>query len=466
MFLKKIINLKKTLLFRLTVLYAGIFSLSALLIFLFCYFKIYSVTMDDLDSELLDDIQFFSSIFSEGGLEAVKDEIAGEGAKEDPEEEFSRLLTMKGEVVVSTDLSSWGVVDKKNNLGRLQDGGTDHIIQTLTVPDTDDKARMISAVIGPELVLQIGETLEDAEDYLEIFRNWFLILLFIVMIFSSLIGWFMAKRALLDMEDVTKTAFEISKGAYDKRVQIKDRFEEIRRLGGTFNSMLDRIQRLLKSMREVNANIAHDLRSPLTRIRGIAEMSLMNEKTVDEYKNMAASIIEECDRLIDMINTMLEITESESGISEPQIEELDVVKVIREACELFRPIAGEKNIDIQEEFPDVLSLIGDRKKVQRIVSNLLDNAIKYTPEGGSVSITAKAEHERVELIFEDTGVGISERDLPHVFERFYQCDRSRSRGGVGLGLSLVKAFTEAMNGTISVISTVDKGSRFAVSFYQ
>jgi signal transduction histidine kinase len=325
---------------------------------------------------------------------------------------------------------------------------------------------MISAVIGPGVVLQIGEALEEAEEYLQIFRIWFLILLFIVMILSSIIGWFMAKRALLDMEDVTETASEISKGFYDKRVRIKDRFEEIGRLGGTFNSMLDRIEKLLKSMREVNANIAHDLRSPLTSIRGIAEMSLMNERSVDEYKNMAASTIEECDRLIDMINTILEITEVEAGIREPRLEDLDVVRLIRDACELFRPIANEKSIRITEDIPDQLSFRGDRKNLQRIISNLLDNAIKYTPEGGSVSISLRAEEKRINIFFEDTGIGISETELPHIFERFYRCDRSRSRGGVGLGLSMVKAFTEAMKGSIDVMSTVNKGSRFSVVFPQ
>jgi signal transduction histidine kinase len=422
--------------------------------------------MDDLDSELLDEIEMYSAILSEEGLERMRDEIGRLGETEDPEEEFHRLLTIDGKVVASTDMSSWGIVDIKDKPDGLQDGGPGHIIQTLTVPGTDHKARMISAVIGPGVVLQSGEALEEAEEYLQIFRNWFLILLFIVMILSSIIGWFMARRALLDMEDVTETASEISKGFYDKRVLIKDRFEEIGRLGGTFNSMLDRIEKLLKSMREVNANIAHDLRSPLTSIRGIAEMSLMNERSVDEYKNMAVSTIEECDRLIEMINTILEITEVEAGIREPRLEDLDVVRLIRDACDLFRPIANEKNIRITEDIPDQLSFRGDRKNLQRIISNLLDNAIKYTPEGGSVGISIKAEEKRINIFFEDTGIGISETELPHIFERFYRCDRSRSRGGVGLGLSMVKAFTEAMKGSIDVISTVNKGSRFSLVFPQ
>jgi signal transduction histidine kinase len=382
MFLRKILNLKNTLLFRLTFLYAGIFTLSSLLVFFIFYFKIYTVTMDGMDEELLGEIEAYSSVMGEEGIEGVKTRIAEEAESEDPHEEFYRLLAVNGEVLATTDISSWGPVDIHDSLAKLSSDDVDHVFKTLTPPEQENKARMISAVIGPDVVLQIGETLEDAQEYLEIFRNLFLMLLIILMFLSALIGWFIARRALLDVEEVTETAAEISRGVYDRRVQVKDRFEEIKRLGNTFNIMLDRIQNLLKSMREVNDNIAHDLRSPLTRIRGTAEMSLMSEKSIDDYKNLAASTVEECDNLIDMINTMLDITEIESGVSEPKIENFDLVKLILEAYELFLPVAHEKKIKMKVDLPEKLDFRGDRKNLQRIVSNLLDNALKYTPEGG------------------------------------------------------------------------------------
>jgi signal transduction histidine kinase len=228
--------------------------------------------------------------------------------------------------------------------------------------------------------------------------------------------------------------------------------------------MLDRIQSLLKSMKEINDNIAHDLRSPLARIRGIAEMSLLKEKSTDAYRDMAASTIEECDTLISMINTMLDITEAEAGVNGVQLEEFELVELIREACELFRPIAEEKQIKLKTSLPESLTMMSDRKKMQRIVTNLLENAIKYTAEGGMVAVSAAAQDEEVRIDFDDTGVGISENDLPHIFERFYRCDRSRSQGGVGLGLSLVKAYTESINGTIHVESTLNQCSRFTLRF--
>jgi len=463
MFLKKFHEVKGTLLFRLTVYYAGIFALSSLFILLIFYFKIHTVTMKNMDNELIDYVEEYAEIMREKGIDGVKAKIEDASETEDPDEEFFRVLTFKGNIAATTDTSTWGVLDKEENLIQLQSGETLHVLQTLNIPGRKFKARMITAPLSPDIVLQIGDTFEDAENYLQIFRNWFLVLLFPVTALAAIVGWFMSRHALLDVDNVTQTAYEISKGAFYRRVQVKDRFDEIKRLGETFNSMLDQIETLLRSMREVNDNIAHDLRSPLTRIRGIAEMTLMRESSADEYKNMAVSTIEECDRLIGMINTMLDITEVESGINETEIIDLDVSKLIRDVCDLFRPIANEKKIQLSDDVPEKLILCGDRKKLQRILSNLLDNALKYTPEGGSVSIAAKIEEKRISIIFEDTGAGISETDIPHVFKRFYKCDKSRSRNGVGLGLSLVKVLAEAMKGTINVTSTVNKGSRFTIT---
>ena len=466
MFLRKILSLKNTLLFRLTILYAGIFTLLSFLAFAIFYYQILTVTMKGMDEELLKEIEEFSIVMAEAGLEEVKVEVAEEAESEDPDEEFYRLINFNGDVLATTDMSSWGSVEKYNNLKKLQEGETNYIFQTLTIPGREYKARMISATIGTDTVLQIGETLEEAEEYLTIFRNLFAILLIILMSLSAVIGWLMARQALLGMEQVTQTAIEISQGAYDKRVQVKDRYDEIKRLGSTFNTMLDRIQNVLRSMREINDNIAHDLRSPLARIRGLAEMMLMRERSVDDYKKMAASTVEECDDLIDIVNTMLDITEAEAGVQVLEIEELDLKKLIIDAHELFQPIADEKRINVTLDLPHKLLFKGDRKRTQRIVTNLLENAIKYTPDRGKVSISAFENDGRISIIVEDTGIGIPEADLPHIFERFYQCDKSRTERGIGLGLSLAKAFVVALGGTLTARSTLDKGSAFLVTLPQ
>ncbi len=202
----------------------------------------------------------------------------------------------------------------------------------------------------------------------------------------------------------------------------------------------------------------------MARIRGIAEMTLMGKKSDEKYQEMAVNTMEECDNLINMVNTMLDITEAEAGVSLIEKEQVDIVAMVAEACDLFGPIAREKNVFLQNDLSTPLTLRGDRNKLQRIVTNLIENAIKYTPKDGMVKIMAQQDPDEVQLIFQDTGIGIPESELPRIFERFYRCDRSRPRGGVGLGLSLAKAYTEAMNGVITVTSQVNRGSTFRLQF--
>lgn len=464
MFSGKLHNFKNSLIFRLTILYAVAFTVLSSIGFLIFYYRIYAVTMEDLDLELLAKTRKYADLMKEAGLESVLLEIADEAESEDPREDFYRLFNFKGDMLFTTDMSFWGPIDRKDILLKMQSGGLSYTIQTQTFEERDDEARMITAIIGPDSVLQLGESLEEVDEYLDVFFRLFSILVISLIVVSTIIGWLLARRATIDMQEVTETAEQISRGTYDRRVKVKGRYREIERLSVTFNRMLDRIQSLLKSMKEINDNIAHDLRSPLARIRGIAEMSLLKEKSIDTYREMAASTIEECDTLIGMINTMLEITEAEAGVNGIEAEEFELTALIQEACELFRPIAEEKKINLKTDLPESLTMISDRKKMQRIVTNLLENAIKYTPKGGRVAVSAAARNGEVRIKFEDTGMGISENDLPHIFERFYRCDRSRSQGGVGLGLSLVKAYTESINGTVHVESTLNQGSRFELRF--
>jgi signal transduction histidine kinase len=339
-------------------------------------------------------------------------------------------------------------------------------LETILQPGYPYPVRTVCGRISPDFLLQVGISLAENEKYLKVFKRLLLHLIFPLFCVSAVIGWLLARQALRGVEEVTLTAMDITKGAYDKRVQVKKRLLEISRLANTFNAMLDRIQALLKGMGEVTDNVAHDLRSPLTRIRGIAEMTLVGKSSISDYEKMAASTIEECDNLINLINlinTMLDITETEAGVGRFEKETVDVKKLLSDACDLFQPVADEKNISLLTRLPDEMVIRSDKGRLQRMVTNLLENAIKYTDSGGKVTISAYKDKGRVHIVFADTGVGISEKDLPKIFERFYRCDNSRTQPGTGLGLCLVRAIAKALGGDIRVSSKLNEGSTFSVS---
>jgi signal transduction histidine kinase len=285
----------------------------------------------------------------------------------------------------------------------------------------------------------------------------------IAMIFLSAgVGWLMAKRALSGVEEVTRAAVDITNGSLDRRVPVAGRQDEIDLLADAFNTMVDRIQGLIGQMKEITENIAHDLRSPITRMRGIAELALTAGNSDEDHTAMAGTIIEECDRLLAMINAMLDISEAESGLMKLNQQRIDLVDLVRDVCDLFQPLAENRNIRIDIEAPGSAPVLGDLKKIQRILSNLVDNALKYTPGGGSVNIVIKETAKDILVIVKDTGNGIPEKDLPHIFDRFFRGEKSRSTPGNGLGLSLAQAFVLIHGGTITATNIPEKGSQFTV----
>jgi heavy metal sensor kinase len=338
------------------------------------------------------------------------------------------------------------------------------VFDTISIPDRKHRVRILYAVIGPGLILQLGRSMESYTRIIEAFRKIFVTTMAVLFVLAVVVGWFMARRALAGIETVTQTARRISGGSFDERVPVKKRADEIDQLAITFNQMLDRIQTLVMEIKEMSDNMAHDLKSPITRIRGIAEVSLTTGSSLNDYKNMAASTIEECDRLLDMINTMLIISKSEAGVDQFERREVNITQVVRDACELFHSSAEDSELSLVCDAQDYLTINGDIRMIQRMIANLLDNAIKYTPAGGKIEVAVDSKNElTLQLNVRDNGIGISKEDLPHIFERFYRCDPSRSQAGTGLGLSLAKAIATAHGGDITVSSISDQGSTFSVT---
>jgi len=464
MFLKKINSIRHTLAFRLTLWYAGIFMLTSCVAFLFFYFLITSVIRDRTDQDLLGEARTLSSILKVQGMKAVKRQVIFEAQAAGEKKIFFRLLSFTGQEFSSSNMSYWlnigvgkAAVEQLINENRP-------VFNTISLPDRKHNIRVLYTIIGRNTILQLGQSMENYTRFIEAFRKIFVTTMASLFILAAIIGWFMARRALAGVEAVTRTARQISESSLKERVPVKKYQDEIDQLAITFNQMLDRIQTLVTGIREMSDNIAHDLKSPITRIRGISEVSLSTGASEIEYENMAASTVEECDRLLDMINTMLVISKTEAGVNKLDARELDIGAVVRDACELFRSPAEDKDLRLVCDVPGNFVISGDNRMIQRMIANLLDNAIKYTPVGGSVEVTANTgNNDTVAIAVKDTGIGISEKDILRIFERFYRCDPSRSEAGIGLGLSFARAVARAHGGDIDVFSKPEQGSTFTVT---
>ena len=365
----------KTLAARLTFWYAGIFALFFAAAFLFFYVLIGSILDQDINEDLEEDIAEFRLMWSSEGPERVKEEIKRELLSNDPGEILLRLLASDGNEIFAPGSSRWrGLIDKK--VLEKVEHGSDMVLTTIERDEYEYPIRIIYGQIAPGIVLEVGESTEDKEEFMELLVAIFATTFCVVMLLAIAVGWFMAKRALHGVEEVSRAAVDVAHGKLDRKVSVKAKGTEIERLVSTFNLMVDRIRQVISGMREMTDNIAHDMRSPLARIRAISEMTLSSAKTLDEYKESAADTLEECDRLLQMINTTLDVAEAEVGATEFTRQDIDISKLVKDAFELFEPVAENKNIEISLKLVPDCRVQGNARYLQRMLANILDNAIK------------------------------------------------------------------------------------------
>ena len=464
MSLRMRLSLRNTLAFRLTLWYTVIFTLSSGIAFFSFYCLVTYIVRDRTDQDLIGQARRFATILSAKGAEEVTKDVVIEAQAAGVRKVFFRLLYPNGQTFSSSNMAYWN--DIAVNLDAIKQllQGTSYVIETMVIPDRKQRIRILYAMLGPGIAIQVGESMEGYSRFLDIFKGILIFTMAFLLLLAAGVGWFMAKRAVSGVEAVTRTARKISAGVLEERVPVKDSGDEIDQLAKTFNEMLDRIQLLVREVKEMSDNIAHDLKSPITRIRGAAEVTLTTSHSVGEYESMAASIIEECDRLLGMINTMLMISKTEAGVDKPSFESIDISNILKDTCELFLPGAEDKGLTLFCDAPGGIHLNGDIRMIQRMLSNILDNAIKYTPSGGKIEVTlAQSSSETVLISVSDRGIGISSVELPHIFERFYRGDQSRSTAGIGLGLSLSRTIARAHGGDITAISVPGGGSTFTIT---
>ncbi len=286
---------------------------------------------------------------------------------------------------------------------------------------------------------------------------------FLITVLSALAAWTTSSRVHRRLTAVEKAAAQIAQGDWSRRVSETSRVREIRALATAFNAMAANNEKTLNELRVLTDNIAHDLRTPLTRLSLAAETEasggLLREPLADQ-------VVAEASAMLELINTMLEISQTGAKIDRTPREDLDLTAFVRHACELYSTVAEENGVTLALHAPDApLHFSGHKGKLQQVLGNLVENALKFTPAGGRIDVTLDSDvvHAAVRLVVADTGCGIAAADVPFVFKRFWRANSSRQLPGNGLGLALVKAIATSYGGTVTCTSEPGKGATFIVS---
>ncbi|MCK5837693.1 MAG: HAMP domain-containing protein, partial [Desulfobacula sp.] len=452
-----------TIAFRLTLWFTGIFTICSSVAFISFYFLASQTLQTQIDQELLDNAAKFSAVIHRNGLMGARELAVVEAQAAGEKLMFFRLVYPTGEVFASSHMSYWEHARVRQSALRRLIINKNNLFETILIPSTQKRARILYSYVATNVILQTGIAMESSARFLTAFKKVFVGAMGFIIIFSAISGWLLVRKTLSGVKTITRTAQTITGSNLDARVAGTGNKDELDHLANTFNSMLDRIEELVKSIREMSDNIAHDLKTPIARIRGFAELALVHEESMEDYRSMAANTIEESDRVLDMINTMLVISKAEAGEGEFVFKKTNLSKMIRAACELFAPLAEDKQIVFDQLVQDQIYCVADVKMLQRAFSNLLDNAIKYTPENGRIRVIAMLNDQEVIIKIEDTGIGIAPEYFEKIFERFYRAESSRTSAGTGLGLSLARTIVRQHNGNIYVTGRQEKGAVFVMT---
>jgi heavy metal sensor kinase len=280
------------------------------------------------------------------------------------------------------------------------------------------------------------------------------------------LGWLLVGRALTPVTEVARAAERISGSNLSLRIAARGAGDELDHLTETFNRMSERLETSFQQIRQFSTDVSHELRTPITAIRGQLEVALFTARTAEEYREAALNALADVERLSHIVRALLLLSQAESGQLTLQKEALDLSALVRDVVERFEIPADGGRVRLTTGLPGECPVEGDRIQVERMLSNLLSNALKFTSEGGEVRVLLERGEDRVRLIVEDTGCGIPAGDLPHIFDRFYRVRDARPAAGLeeglGLGLSFVAWIARAHGGEVNAESIVGQGSRFTV----
>ena len=456
-------RLRQSLALWLAVQYALVFALSATILFGVLYWVL-ARALEERDQAVVEQrAAVLARAYADAQLGGVVERLNG-GAAQDGDAWFVRVIDPRDgpiwvkappdwvqTVVQRIPIPQWGV-------------SAERAIPTVRLPqDALRDYAIASRTLFDGRLIQVGRSADSRAVLLAPLRRAFGAVGAVVLFLSVAAGTFLAWRATRPLREVSATARRILEtGDFAARVRAPNGSGELAVLVRQLNTLLDKNAAHVRVLRETLDNLAHDLRTPLARLRGTAELALQDAQDPAEARAALADCVNECDRVLHLLEALLDISAAEAGALKLNRDRLDLRALADRAVDLYREVAEEKRITLALEEPAQAEIDGDAIRLGQAINNLLDNALKYTPAGGHVALAIRAETNAIVITVTDNGPGVPSGEREAIFRRLYRGDASRSRRGLGLGLSLVKAIAEAHGGSVAIDDRPSGGARFTM----
>ncbi|PKQ08132.1 MAG: two-component sensor histidine kinase [Alphaproteobacteria bacterium HGW-Alphaproteobacteria-11] len=444
-------NLLKTSTFRLAVIYLALFAASAITLLAYVYWNTAGFLARQTDEAVEAEITGLAEQYRQGGLPLLVHTVIQRSR--DPGQSLYLVLDPASRVLA-------GTLDARPAIAAGADGWFDFDYNRKTLDGTEVKAARARAFYLPEgYYLLVGRDVQERREIENLITNALIWAIAMTVALGLAGGLFMSRNMLARVDDINRSSRDIMDGDLSQRLPIAGTGDELDQLGRNLNAMLDQIEALMTGMRQVTDNIAHDLRSPLNRLRNRLEVTLMQEASPADYRHALERTIAEADNLLGTFNALLMIARAEAGSLREAMTWVDLAAIVNDAAELYEPVAEQSGLTLRVDVQEGLQIRGNRELLSQATANLIDNALKHgLPQSGDaehiITVSAMPDPARpgrgVVLAVADRGIGIPPGERHHVLERFVRLEASRNTPGSGLGLSLVAAVARLHGGQIEL----------------